>query len=74
MVRSRMKAVKPRRRRSHWKLLGLAGIAGVAATGAVVVHNRRTQSDLQPDELRERLHERLEAVGAIPSPESEPSA
>lgn len=50
-------------RRSPWKVLGLAGIAGVAATGVVVARNRRTPSRLAPDELRERLHARLAQVG-----------
>jgi hypothetical protein len=49
--------------RMRWKLVGLAGVAGVAATGVVVARNRRDQQDYDPDELRERLHERLaEAV------------
>ena len=42
-----------------WKLIGLAGVAGVAATGLFVKRNRRPQSDLTPDELRERLRQRL---------------
>jgi hypothetical protein len=50
--------------RVPWKLVGLAGIAGVAATGAVVARNRRPQSDLSPEELRERLRSRLEQVEA----------
>ena len=50
--------------RARWKLLGLAGAAGVAATGVVVARNRRTTSDLPPDELRDRLRSRLEAVEA----------
>ena len=48
--------------RMRWKLLGLAGLAGVAATGVVVARNRRTQRDYEPDELRERLHHRLAEV------------
>jgi hypothetical protein len=43
----------------RWKLLGIAGLAGVAATGVVVARNRRTHEELDPDELRARLHERL---------------
>ncbi len=35
-----------------WKVVGLAGLAGVAATGAVVARNRRQQEDYDPDELR----------------------
>ena len=50
--------------RGRWKLLGLAGAAGVAATGAVVARNRRPQSDYTPDELRDRLRSRLEHVEA----------
>ena len=50
--------------RPSWKLLGLAGVAGVAATGVVVARKRRAHVDLQPDELRDRLHERLEAAAA----------
>ncbi len=50
--------------RARWKLLGLAGAAGVAATGAVVARNRRPQSEYTPDELRDRLRSRLEHVQA----------
>ena len=53
--------------RPSWKLLGLAGVAGVAATGVVVARNRRAQRDVEPDELRERLHERLAAAAGEPS-------
>ena len=42
-----------------WKLIGLAGLAGVAATGVVVARKRRAQRDYDPDELRARLHRRL---------------
>jgi hypothetical protein len=42
-----------------WKLIGVAGLAGVAATGVVVARKRRAQHDYNPDELRERLHRRL---------------
>ena len=50
--------------KGRWKLLGLAGAAGVAATGAVVARNRRPQSDYTPDELRDRLRARLQEVQA----------
>ena len=42
-----------------WKLIGAAGVAGVAATGVVVARRRRAQQEYEPDELRERLHRRL---------------
>jgi hypothetical protein len=48
--------------RVPWKLVGLAGLAGVAATGAVVARKRRAQQEYEPDELRERLHQRLADV------------
>ncbi len=45
--------------RIPWKAVGLAGLGGVAATGVVLVRNRRAQTPVEPDELRERLHARL---------------
>ncbi|MGH2841523.1 MAG: hypothetical protein ACRDKY_11945 [Solirubrobacteraceae bacterium] len=48
--------------RVPWKWLGLAGVAGVAATGVVVARNRRAHRDYDPEELRARLHDRLAAV------------
>jgi hypothetical protein len=50
--------------KARWKLLGLAGAAGVAATGVVVARNRRPQSDYTPEQLRDRLRERLQQVEA----------
>jgi len=54
--------------RPSWKLIGLAGLAGVAATGAAVARSRRAHSELEPDELRERLRERLAAAGQADEP------
>jgi hypothetical protein len=45
--------------KARWKLLGLAGAAGVAATGAVVARKTRIQSDYEPDEIRDKLRTRL---------------
>jgi hypothetical protein len=63
--------------RIPWKLVGLAGFAGVAATGVVVARKRRAHEDLTPEELRERLHRRLAeaqsddgAASAGPAPAS----
>jgi hypothetical protein len=50
--------------KGRWKLLGLAGAAGVAATGAIAARNRRPQSEYSPDELRDRLRDRLSKVEA----------
>jgi hypothetical protein len=59
--------------RVPWKLLGVAGVAGVAATGAVVVRRRRAMNHYDPDELRARLHDRLaEIEGAAASPPHPP--
>ena len=57
--------------RMRWKLVGLAGLAGVAATGVALARKRRAQHHYQPDELRERLHRRLTEVSApelVPPP------
>jgi hypothetical protein len=48
--------------RVPWKLIGLAGLAGVAATGVVVARRRRTHREYDPDELRQKLHQRLAEV------------
>ena len=48
--------------RIPWKLVGLAGVAGVAATGVAVARKRRAHEDLTPEELRERLRRRLAEV------------
>jgi hypothetical protein len=48
--------------RIPWKVVGLAGVAGVAATGVVVARKRRAHEDLTPEELRERLRRRLAEV------------
>jgi hypothetical protein len=50
--------------RIPWKWIGLAGLAGVAATGVVVTRRRRAQNQYSPDELRARLHQRLEQATA----------
>jgi hypothetical protein len=45
--------------KARWKLLGLAGAAGVAATGVIVARKTRIQSDYEPDEIRDKLRSRL---------------
>ena len=47
-----------------WKILGLAGLAGVAATGVVVARRRRRTRDYDADELRARLRQRLTEVSS----------
>ena len=57
-----------------WKLLGLAGLAGVAATGAVLVRNERQRRAYTPDDVRARLHERHAALEADVEPTSPTAA
>jgi hypothetical protein len=45
-----------------WKLLGIAGLAGVTATGVVVARRKRAQVEYDPDALRARLHARLAEI------------
>jgi hypothetical protein len=47
-----------------WKVLGLAGVAGVAATGAVLVRAERQRRQVTPQEVRDRLHTRLDLAGS----------
>jgi hypothetical protein len=47
-----------------WKVLGLAGVVGVAATGVVIVRAERRRRAYTPDEIRERLHARLAEAGS----------
>ncbi|MEU5863219.1 MULTISPECIES: hypothetical protein [unclassified Nonomuraea] len=47
-----------------WKMLGLAGIAGVAATGVVIARAERRRRAYTPEEIRTRLRERVEASSA----------
>ncbi|WP_326823242.1 hypothetical protein [Streptosporangium sp. NBC_01756] len=43
-----------------WKILGLAGVAGVAATGVVIARAERRRQAYTPDEIRTRLRARLD--------------
>ena len=45
-----------------WKVVGLAGLAGVAATGIAVTRAERQRRAYTPDEIRERLHARVAEV------------
>lgn len=50
-----------------WKALGIAGFLGVAATGAVIVRAERRRRSYTPEEIRRRLHERLDEASGEPS-------
>jgi len=42
-----------------WKVLGVAGVAGVAATGVLIARNERQRRHYTAEEIRDRLHARL---------------
>jgi len=55
-----------------WKIIGLAGVAGVtAATGVVVARKRRDQTEYDPDELRDKLHSRVAEADESEAPLAE---
>jgi hypothetical protein len=41
-----------------WKVVGLAGAAGVAATGVVIARAERQRRSYTAEEVRAKLHER----------------
>jgi hypothetical protein len=45
--------------RTIWKLLGLAGVVGVAAGGVLVARDQRRRKAYTPNEIRDRLQRRL---------------
>ncbi|MFJ8582976.1 hypothetical protein [Micromonospora sp. NPDC093277] len=60
-----------RQRIRWWKVLGLAGLAGVAATGVVVARAERRRRAYTPDEIHDRLRER-HARATGPAPDDQP--
>lgn len=54
-------------------MLGLAGLAGVAATGVVVARAERRRRAYTPEEIRERLRERHDrATGSAAGTDDRP--
>ena len=53
-----------------WKVVGLAGLAGVAATGVVVARAERQRRAYTPDEIRSRLHERAAEIAVATDTET----
>jgi hypothetical protein len=45
--------------RNIWKWVGMAGVAGVVAGGALVARDQRKRRAYTPDEIRSRLQQRL---------------
>lgn len=56
-------------RNTWWKVLGVASVVGVVATGALVARDERRRRAYTPDEVRDRLRERMESAGG-PGPEA----
>ena len=42
-----------------WKILGIAGLTGVAASGAIIAREQRKRAQVTPDDVRRQLHDRL---------------
>lgn len=55
-----------------WKVVGLASIVGVAATGVVVARAERRRRAYTPEEIRTRLRERHALAGHPVDPSGEP--
>jgi hypothetical protein len=51
--------------RGIWKLVGLAGVAGVVAGGVLVARDQRKRNSYTPDDIRARLHQRLAEAGDV---------
>ena len=47
-----------------WKLLGLAGLLGVAAGGVLLARAERRRRAYTPEEIRDRLHARAAEAAA----------
>ncbi|MFC4561786.1 hypothetical protein ACFO4E_07945 [Nocardiopsis mangrovi] len=46
-----------------WKVVGLAGFAGVVATGVVIARAERRRRAYTPEQIRDRLRERAAEAG-----------
>lgn len=57
-----------------WKLVGLASVVGVVATGALVARNERERRAYTPDEVRDRLRRRWEEAEAARRDEADDDA
>ncbi|MDG4811310.1 hypothetical protein O7634_31535 [Micromonospora sp. WMMD1120] len=58
-----------RQRVRWWKVLGLAGLAGVAASGVVIARAERRRRAYTPEEIRQRLLERHAQAGDTAKPD-----
>ena len=49
-----------------WKVLGVASVVGVVATGVLVARDERQRRAYTPDEVRDRLRERVQRTEGEP--------
>lgn len=49
--------------RGIWKLVGLAGVAGVVAGGVLVARDQRRRKSYSAEDIRARLHQRVAEAG-----------
>jgi hypothetical protein len=47
-----------------WKVLGLAGLVGVAATGVVIARDERKRKAYSPQQVRDRLKARVKEAAS----------
>lgn len=57
-------------RSSIWKVLGVAGLNGEAATGVAVARKERQRRAYSPQQIRDRLHARHDALVEAESEEA----
>ena len=50
-----------------WKVLGLAGVAGVAAGSVAIAREQRRRNSYTPDEIRSKLRERVDGSSGAAS-------
>ncbi|GAA0931665.1 hypothetical protein GCM10009554_15730 [Kribbella koreensis] len=47
-----------------WKVVGLAGLVGVAATGVVIARGERKRKSYTPEEVRGRIKTRVKEAAS----------
>jgi hypothetical protein len=48
-----------------WKVVGLAGLVGVAATGVVIARGERKRRAYTPEEVRDRVKARVKEAAHV---------
>jgi hypothetical protein len=47
-----------------WKVVGLAGLVGVAASGVVIARGERKRKSYTPEEVRDRIKTRVKEAAS----------